>query len=917
VKPHFAGIIALAALGSAGAFLFAQNAKPDKTKGDPVRIDFSQLETPRKPLPKWIAADKDGKQVFVDQGQFDPRLKGYFTPEGLKVEIVAEAPAVVNPVGMTFGDDGTLYVLEWLPGTETETAEEVKYKDGTTRKIATVKKSVKDVVKVLRDTKGAGVYDEAKVLLEEDLPSSILVHDGWVYLSGRGTVRRYRLEELQAKPQAAKAEVIAQGFCAVHHRQVSGLTIGNDGWLYITSGDNDNYVEGSDGSRATVLRTGGVFRCRPDGSRMHVYAIGFRNPYRDLAFDATFNGFHLDNDAEAAGKFAGCRLMHVAEESDYGWRLAPGTHGDQSDVLRGAVWGELPGKLTSLAKTGRGGPAGLLIYNDSYFPANYRGLLLYPDVVRKSVRAYQVGQNGSTFELVSEFELLKSDDPLFRPCQMVTGPDGAIYVCDWRKDLAGKGEPSGNAKNGRIFRLTWAGTKDEPAIARRGLDSWAKLAKLPNEELLKTLSGPNFSDRLKAQQLLVKKGAEVRNPLLDLLEEPKQPLLARVAALGALNSLWNEEVRNVFLSLLYAGEPDLRRLVAEGLALNCKPGDADADATFLQVLGDQDFAARRAIILAMGRVGGPSAPDALANTFKSYKDNDPFLLDAILRAIERLDKRGVERLVALAQSGVEKDFDRVVDAFLGLRVRAAADAIPELLNYPHLTIPQRVNLLKSYSNYVLDPPVSLAPVVKYLERHKDEPIQVRLAALEVLTMPGQPRNEKVEDLALPLLEQSDAAFRLALIRVVENGRLARAAPILAKLLTDAERSVEERTAVAKALGVLGDKAVVPALKELATAKPAAGAEALRLESLRSLAALDVGLGQTAAQQLLMDTDRTLQTEAVLILGAKPEGAKVAGEAFLAKKLPKELLPQVSEVLRKHADKNPDLAKLLAEVQKQK
>ena len=77
----------------------------------------------------------------------------------------------------------------------------------------------------------------------------------------------------------------------IHHHQVSGLSIGNDGWLYITAGDDDNYVEGSDGSRATVLRTGGVFRCLPDGSKMQTYSIGYRNPYRDIVYDENSTGF--------------------------------------------------------------------------------------------------------------------------------------------------------------------------------------------------------------------------------------------------------------------------------------------------------------------------------------------------------------------------------------------------------------------------------------------------------------------------------------------------------------------------------------------------------------------------------------------------------------------------------------------------
>ncbi len=43
-----------------------------------------------------------------------------------------------------------------------------------------------------------------------------------------------------------------------------------------------------------------------------------------------------------------------------------------------------------MLKTGRGAPAGLLICNGTRFPDQYRGLLIYPDVYRKLVRAYGV-----------------------------------------------------------------------------------------------------------------------------------------------------------------------------------------------------------------------------------------------------------------------------------------------------------------------------------------------------------------------------------------------------------------------------------------------------------------------------------------------------------------------------------------------
>src|SRR5262249_38759672 len=153
----------------------------------------------------------------------------------------------------------------------------------------------------------------------------------------------------------------------------------------------------------------------PDGSRMQTFAIGFCNPYRDATFDVYGNMFHADNDSADDDKLIGCRLLHVAEGCDFGWRKRPGVRGCQADKLRSAVNGEMPGKMPPLLKTGRGAAAGLLVYNDTRFPEEYRGLLYYPDVVRKLIRAYKVEPRGASFAVTEEFAFLKSDDPLFRP----------------------------------------------------------------------------------------------------------------------------------------------------------------------------------------------------------------------------------------------------------------------------------------------------------------------------------------------------------------------------------------------------------------------------------------------------------------------------------------------------------------------
>ena len=60
---------------------------------------INQPQSPAKPAPAWLK--------LIDYGTVDPKLKGHRLPEGFKLEVVADAPAVINPVGMTFADDGT------------------------------------------------------------------------------------------------------------------------------------------------------------------------------------------------------------------------------------------------------------------------------------------------------------------------------------------------------------------------------------------------------------------------------------------------------------------------------------------------------------------------------------------------------------------------------------------------------------------------------------------------------------------------------------------------------------------------------------------------------------------------------------------------------------------------------------------
>ncbi len=880
---------------------------PSSALPPPAPPGFNEPQSPTKPLPFPVQ--------MVDQGEFDSRFKGYFLPEGFRMEVLFSEPDIINPVGMTFGPDGSMYVMEWVPDPVTggkwfEVKETFNYKDGTSKQVATMKKFTMDVVKHIPFNAATGKFEKPRAIIGEELPSSILYHDGWLYVTGRGTVRRWK-QSRQDGPWDIR-EIIAQGFCGFHHHQVSGLTIGNDGLLYITSGDDDNYVEGSDGSRATVLRTGAVFRCRPDGSKLEAYSLGYRNPYRDLAYDDKFNWFHADNDNEDGSKFMGCRIMHVAEGADFGWRLMYGARCCRPDIARVSVAGEVPGKMPPMIKTGRGSPAGLLIYHDTRIPEQYRGLLYYPDVFRKLVRAYKTQPQGSSFQISGEFEFMKSDDPLFRPCQMVTGPDGAIYVCDWRTDSGGAGKLSGDGIHGRIYRIRWAGTKDSPAIPLRTLDSWARIAALPDSKLADVLNAPDLTDRVTARKELVRRGAQTRDVVLAKFVSGKFTAEGRLPALGLLQSFWNADVEDLFRLQINSDSADVRRVILDGLALNAKPKDPRVQEVFARAINDADPKVRHSAALAMGRLGADGSASVLVNAFQNADPKDVFLRDAYIRGLERLGKPGIDALVALAASS-DKGMSQAVDAFITLRTREGAAAIPQLLANPQASPAQREALVSSFNNYQLDPPISLDPLATYLALHSDESPGVVGAAVEVFAAsPTGLESPGAKAMVLALLSRPDSDVRLAAVRAVEAARLTAAAPKLLELLADATRPVAERSAIVKALRVMNEKrAIVPVQAILASNSPSA----LRIEALRTLAALDANAARTAAEKLLDGSDTALQGEAVALLGATKQGATVLAQRYLDKKLPKEMFQQIVAALQVHAEKDAAIAKLQSDVLK--
>src|SRR5262245_39981602 len=135
------------------------------------------------PTPNWVK--------MFDQGEADGRLKGYRTPRGIKLEVAAQQPAVVNPRLLAFDGDGQPYVIEWRLGELREESQDVALEGGRSIPHVRTTKSTRDVLKSLHDTNGDGVFDEARVVLDDlELPSGLLIDHGWFYWTSGGRILR-------------------------------------------------------------------------------------------------------------------------------------------------------------------------------------------------------------------------------------------------------------------------------------------------------------------------------------------------------------------------------------------------------------------------------------------------------------------------------------------------------------------------------------------------------------------------------------------------------------------------------------------------------------------------------------------------------------------------------------------------------
>jgi mono/diheme cytochrome c family protein/glucose/arabinose dehydrogenase len=490
----------------------------------------------------------------------------FILPPGYRMELVLAEPDIVSPTAIAFDGNGRLYVDEMRSY--------MLDADGTGQLEPISRISVHE------STKGDGRFDRHSVFVDNlVLPRFVLPLDGRSILTMETHADDiFKYTDTNGDGVAEKKELFFSGAGRrgnLEHQQ-SGFVWGLDNWIYSTyNAFRIRWTPNGILKEPTGPNYGQWGLTQDDNGKMWFIDAGGEKGPMNFQVPIVYGAFT------------------IADQYEPGYEVtwpAPGLSDTQGGMLRV----RMPvGALNHL--TAACGPD---VFRGDRLPADLRGDLLFAEPVGRLIRRSKVVVTEGLTQLRNAYpqsEFILSTDPLFRPVNMMTGPDGTLYIVDMYHGIIQESEwtPRGSylrkkieqhqmdkvTGHGRIWRLVYDGIEPDRRQPRM-------LDERP-AQLVPHLEHPNGWWRDTAQKLLVLRQDRSVVPALQEMARNSSGVLGRFHAMWTLEGLGSLDAK-LARDLLRDLNPLVRLQAIRASESLYKAGDKSFDADIRQLSKDPD-----------------------------------------------------------------------------------------------------------------------------------------------------------------------------------------------------------------------------------------------------------------------------------------------------------------------------------------
>ena len=499
--------------------VFMQSCAPVKEKNNPKQIEEVAANDDVAAYMKAF----EGRGDLADDSRLTPpqqALAGFRYPDDLKLELVLAEPAIHQPLDISFDHRGRMWVVQYnqYPYPEGVKITGVDHHLRLTfdKVPAPPPQGVKgaDKITFFEDTNGDGNYDKATdAIMGLNITTGMVLGRGKIWVLSPPYLLAYPDPNGDGLPDGSP-EVRLEGFGLEDtHAVANNLRWGPDGWLYGAQGSTTTANVSSSVTKNVTFLGQGIWRYHPEAQVFELFAEGGGNTF-DVEIDEKGRVFSGDNGID--------RGFYYKQGGYYkkNW----GKHGPLTNPYS---FGYLPSMLLEGDK--RRFTHAWIKYDGGSLPSQYQGNVIAINPLQSYLQLTRLERHGSTFRYFDEARILETDDHWFRPVDIKTGPDGAVYIADWYDSRLSHVDPrdTWHKTSGRIYRLV---SKSTPAkVPPFDLNTYT------DDQLIGLLSHRNKWFRQQAlQQFGERKNLAVVAKLLPLLQSENDGQLA-LEVLWAVN----------------------------------------------------------------------------------------------------------------------------------------------------------------------------------------------------------------------------------------------------------------------------------------------------------------------------------------------------------------------------------------------